>query len=319
LQHSTHAHDDALDDNEYDQPIAHAARHRKSAPRHRLTEFSEGEQIVNAITMTYHPALYEEGWLKSSLRDFYTQHYISDVLALVKGGKEASVYCCAAHPRLETDVLAAKVYRPRMFRNLRNDKMYREGRSLLTDDGRPVKPTDDRLLRAVGKKTAFGVQVEHTSWLMHEYTTLRRLFDAGARVPEPIAACENAILMRYIGDINRAAPTLQGVTIPTEEAPALFAKVMESVELMLSMGFIHGDLSAYNILYWEGEITLIDFPQVTDSYANRNADFILKRDITRVCEYFARYGVACDPAEILRDLWDRYIADQREAYLTDMP
>jgi len=80
---------------------------------------------------------------------------------------------------------AAKVYRPREFRNLRNDKMYREGRPILTAAGRRVKKTDHRLLRAVGKKTEFGVQVEHTSWLMYEYTTLKQLHDAGAAVREP--------------------------------------------------------------------------------------------------------------------------------------
>ena len=32
---------------------------------------------------------------------------------------------------------------------------------------------------------------------MHEYTTLERLYQAGAAVPQPIAAAENAILMSY--------------------------------------------------------------------------------------------------------------------------
>ncbi len=309
---------DQTDDEHDDLPLAHAARHRKPAPRKHWTEFSEGEQLLDAFTMTYRPARYEEGWLKSSLRDLFTQQYISDVLALVKGGKEASVYRCAAHPRMGMEWLAVKVYRPRMFRNLRNDKMYREGRAILTSDGRPVKPTDDRLLRAVGKKTDFGVQVEHTSWLMYEFTTLQRLHAAGASVPAPVATAENAILMGYVGDAQRAAPTLHETTIPAEEASTIFAEVMRNIELMLELGIIHGDLSAYNILYWEGAITLIDFPQVTDSYANRSADFILRRDITRVCDYFARCGVACDSAAILHDLWERYVAPHREAFLPDV-
>ena len=68
---------------------------------------------------------------------------------------------------------------------------------------------------------------------------------------------------------------------------------------MLQNGMIHGDLSAYNILYWEGEITLIDFPQVTDSRGNTHARDILARDVTRVCEYFADQGVDNDPQEHL--------------------
>ena len=76
---------------------------------------------------------------------------------------------------------------------------------------------------------------------------------------------------------------------------------------MLEHDMIHEDLSAYNILYWGGEITLIDFPQVTDVRTNNRAYGILKRDITRVCQYFARQGVRCDADGIMEELWARYV------------
>jgi RIO kinase 1 len=75
---------------------------------------------------------------------------------------------------------------------------------------------------------------------------------------------------------------------------------------MLQDGWIHGDLSAYNILYWEDGITLIDFPQVTDCHSNSQARFILERDITRVCEYFSGQGARCDAEAIFKALWRRY-------------
>mgnify|MGYP000925870685 CR=1 FL=1 len=59
---------------------------------------------------------------------------ITDVLHQVKGGKEATVYCCAAHPSTGVDLIAAKVYRPREFRQLRNDAQYRQGRRILSDE-----------------------------------------------------------------------------------------------------------------------------------------------------------------------------------------
>jgi RIO kinase 1 len=185
--------------------------------------------------------------------------------------------------------------------------MYREGRVILTSDGRPVKKTDHRLVRAIGKKTDFGVQAEHTSWLMYEFTTLQRLHRAGAAVPEPVAANDNSILMAYVGDERMAAPTLSEVNLSREEAPHLFQEALRNIELMLQHGMIHGDLSAYNILYWEGEITLIDFPQVTNSQNNRQARFILQRDVTRICDYFAQQGVTRNPRAIANDLWQRYV------------
>lgn len=258
------------------------------------------------IETTYKPSRFEASWLLSSLKSFYDQNFITDVLAHVKGGKEASVYCCQGQSAFGLNLVAAKVYRPRQFRNLRNDQMYREGRAVLTSEGRVAKNSDQRLMRALGKKTAFGVQVQHTSWLMYEYTTLDQLYRAGAAVPKPIAASENAILMGYVGEALRAAPTLSEVRLETEEAIPLFTEAMRNIEVMLQQKMIHGDLSAYNILYWEGKITLIDFPQVTNSGNNSNARFILQRDITRVCEYFALQGVLCNPAAEFERLWTLY-------------
>ena len=282
--------------------------HPKKTTNQVVAEIAATTGIEGEFTTTYRPGRYETGWLLNSVRPFYEQEQISDILAQVKGGKEANVYCCQAHPVMGLDLLAVKVYRPRRFRNLRNDSQYRQGRKLLATDGYPVKDRDHRLTRAVKKKTAFGVQVLHTSWLMHEFNAMARLFRAGAAVPEPIASSENAILMTYIGDRNAAAPTLNGVNLARPEAGRLFQIVLDNIELMLQHDLIHGDLSAYNILYRAGEITLIDFPQVVDSRGNSEAYFILQRDISRVCEYFMAQGLDCDPDAILDDFWGRYVA-----------
>lgn len=298
-------------------PMQHdrqARRKRKPKPVHNpkrsyeevVEEIAETVGLEGGFKTTYQPGPFEEGWLLESLRTFYTQALIQDVLAQVKGGKEASVYRCVGNPSITGELVAAKVYRPRMFRNLRNDKLYREGRPILKANGKAVKTTDHRLMRALGKKTAVGVQAEHTSWLMHEYTTLQKLHRAGAAVPRPFAASDNAILMGYCGDWHEAAHTLNEVELSPVEASALFDEVLRNIELMLRLNVIHGDLSAYNILYWEGEITLIDFPQVTDQAVNPSAGFILERDITRICQYFSEQDVDCDAAAIFHELWSRW-------------
>jgi RIO kinase 1 len=299
-------------------PASPKAVHRPRKDRGAVVaEVAEASGLEAGFNPSYRPSRYEEGWLVQSLSYFYDQHLITDVLAVVKGGKEATVYCCAAHPLTGESLFAAKVYRPRQFRSLRNDKMYREGRTILTADGRAVKKTDHRTMRAIGKKTAFGVQVEHTSWLMYEYTTMERLYAAGAAVPRPFAVAENAILMSYFGDANLAAPPLSDVRLERDEVETLFAEVVRNIELMLAHHLIHGDLSAYNILYWDGKITLIDFPQVTNSDTNPKAYAILRRDVTRVCEYFGRQGIRCDPNALTRELWARYTEQQPGEQVTD--
>lgn len=292
------------------------ANHRpKKAHSQIIAELTDDTSDVElGFNTTYKPSRYEAGWLLSSLYSFYDEGLITDVLALVKGGKEASVYLCQAHPAVGTDLLAAKVYRPRMFRNLRNDKMYRQGREILVAGGNPAGRDSGYIERAIRNRTPFGLQAAHTSWLMYEFTAMERLHEAGAAVPRPIAPGDNALLMSYHGDEQTAAPTLNTVDLEPDEARELFQEVMRNVDLMLQHDLIHGDLSAYNILYWApegapGEITLIDFPQVVNLHANVKARLILQRDIQRVCEYFGRQGVACHPDAIMDDFWRRYVGE----------
>ena len=75
---------------------------------------------------------------------------------------------------------------------------------------------------------------------------------------------------------------------------------------MLDQERVHGDLSAYNILYWEGKISLIDFPQAINPHRNPNAYPIFQRDVKRVCDYFSAQGVRVDPITLAEELWTRH-------------
>ena len=272
----------------------------------RLADDAQADTLALSFNPTYKPSKYEGGWLVQALNSFYDRALITDVLGLVKGGKEASVYRCAAHPSTGVELLAAKVYRPRQFRSLSNDALYKEGRPVIDSSGRAFKKTDHREMRALGKKTTYGLQLAHTSWLAYEFTTLHRLFEAGAAVPRPVASADNAILMGFQGDESLAAPALIEVGLELGEARRLFDEVIQNVRLLLSLGYVHGDLSAYNILYWKGRITLIDFPQVVSVEGNRQALDILRRDVARVCAYFDRQGVDCDPESLAWELWSTH-------------
>lgn len=306
-----HDYEAQFDPMQYDRQ---ARRKRKPQIKHQpkktrqlvLEEIADVDGLEGGFQTTYRPGPFEAGWLLEALRTFYDQALITDVLARVRGGKEANVYCCAAHATTGETWLAAKVYRPRMFRNLRNDQLYREGRALINADGKEVKERDKRMLKAVAQKTAIGAQMQHTSWLQYEYRALQTLHAAGAAVPKPFAAGENGILMGYVGEMHAAAPTLSDVALDGDEAAALFNAVLRNIDIMLQHGIVHGDLSAYNILYWDGAITLIDFPQMIDVRANHQAAALLRRDLERVGDYFSTQGVRCDAEGLFRRLWQRY-------------
>ncbi len=259
------------------------------------------ENQPDSFDFSYNASRHEHVWIRASLGNFYEEHWFDDVLRLVKGGKEASVYQCLGNHTTGADFIAAKVYRPRMFRNLRKDHVYREGREDLDADGNAI--TDDGMLHAIHKRTTWGKELLHSSWIEYEYKALETLYAAGADVPRPYARGNNAILMEYLGNANAAAPTLNSVELDRDEAGDLFQRVLRNIEIMLNHNLVHADLSAYNILYWDGQLTLIDFPQAIDPLVNHNAYRIFERDVTRICEYFQRQGVPSNPREIAANMW----------------
>ncbi len=301
---------------EWEKDLDSRPRSRHAASIKRRNERAEATMILvesnenteGGFNPTFHASRHEHEWILTYLGPFYHDHLITDVLRQVKGGKEATVYCCTAHPDTGRTLIAAKVYRPRMFRNLRNDAVYRQGRAVLDAGGKVVH--DRRELIALQKNSAFAQQARQTSWLMTEYETLRRLYEAGAAVPLVLAHSENAILMEYLGEAEMAAPVLNQVRLTADEAPALFDQIIGNIGLFLAHDLIHADLSAHNILYWQGAVKIIDFPQAVPASQNPEAFTLLLRDVERICQYFARYNVPADPLRITMDFWTRYELDQ---------
>src|SRR5438309_7575984 len=112
--------------------------------------------------------------VQAALDFFYTEGLITEVLYTVKSGKEATVYCCQAHPSTGMELLAAKIYRPRNHRGFKNDAVYQEGRVI----------TNGQIRRAVQKKSRFGRQMQFGMWVNHEFEVLTALYRAGADVPQ---------------------------------------------------------------------------------------------------------------------------------------
>ncbi len=303
-------HDTSVD---FDQDIEieyriHQRERRKEA-KFKETQRARAKLAEDKAPETFNPSyagsLYEHAWLLNYLGPFYDDQVITDVLRQVKGGKEATVYCCQAHPVTGTDLIAAKVYRPRMFRQLRNDAVYRQGRETIGEEGKEVRKRREKL--AMKKKTDFGQILRHITWVSNEYETLRRLHSAGADVPRPFAQSDNAILMEFLGSEKFPAPALSQVRLAPRRAHVLFDQLLHNVELMLAHDRIHADLSAFNVLYWDEQVKIIDFPQAVDPYVNPKAEMLLARDIQRLCDYFARYGIEANADAIARDLWSRHV------------
>lgn len=231
---------------------------------------------------------------EDTFEHFLGEGLITEVIRPIRSGKEASVHLCRANRSMTgEDLLALKTYHPLDRRDFRDESIYR--------DGEWIK--ERRIRAALEKKTRFGREVQGALWVHREWETLRMLAEDGAPVPRPIASTEDAILMTYVGDEGTTAPQLHRVRPSIEEARDLFDQLVRTIERFLYRDVIHGDLSPYNVLVWEGRATVIDLPQAVDPRKNRHAAGLLERDVRRICEHFARFGVRSSPARLSADLW----------------
>lgn len=248
-------------------------------------------------------AEYESEVAEAALDEFVAEGIVTEILHVIKRGKEAGAYLCRVDTSLGAEFAVAKVYHERSRRNFAKDGAYHEGRVILNGQVR----------RAIAARTEVGLQAQGAMWVDHEFQTLSDLHYAGADVPEPFYSTERAILMEYVGGELGPAPQLQQAQLERDEAVALFERLLWNVELFLSYNLVHADLSPFNVLYGEGRAVVIDFPQAVDPRFNRHARALLERDVANLGRYFAKYGVHFDAERHAAQLWEwwRYGAGSR--------
>lgn len=232
--------------------------------------------------------------------EFFAEGLISDVLAQLKSGKEATVFVCRPGPAPDVagaELLAVKCYRDRLGRGFQNRAAYMHGRYI----------GDARAARAVANKSRFGHHAAESMWVTQEFEMLCRLHAAGADVPQPFAASEASILMEFVGDESGPAPQLREFRPTTMEAHDLLGRMIWNIERFLASNVIHGDLSPYNALVRNARPVIIDLPQAVDSRTNANARELLFRDVDRVCRHFERFGATANAEKISSDLWQRFL------------
>ena len=87
-----------------------------------------------------------------------------------------------------------------------------------------------------------------------------------------------------VEDARRLAPLLRGIRLDKEESQRALDDLLRNIEIMLACELVHGDLSSYNVLWWQGQLKIIDLPQArSDSSGPR-------RDGARAPPLTARVG-----------------------------
>ena len=229
------------------------------------------------------------------LLDVFSKH-IDAVLHRINDGKEATVYLCRGTEVVQGRALAAKVYRDRRFRGFANNSEYLDANRI----------GDRRLAKAVRQRSRVGKRAAQRIWVNREWQALQMLHGEGVSVPQPIDHTAEAVLMEFIGDEGGAAPVLAHVRMDREEAGRLWQQLLREVEILLDCGLVHGDLSAYNVLYHQGRLRIIDLPQVVQLDDAVDVWTLFARDLENISAYFSRQGLTLDPLGEAIRLWSIY-------------
>lgn len=218
------------------------------------------------------------GWVVTELAAADTE------LGVLKTGKEADVHLIRREvpDTGRSCLLAAKRYRSNEHRMFHRDAGYLEGRRMRRS----------REMRAMANRTAFGRNLIAERWTVAEFAALSQLWSVGAPVPYPVQRSGTELLMEFLGDADGgAAPRLAELRPDADELADLWRQLVAALELLASQGMVHGDLSAYNLLVHNGQVMLIDLPQIVDVVANPRGPEFLARDVANVMGWFRARGL----------------------------
>ncbi|HWH07917.1 MAG TPA: serine protein kinase RIO [Candidatus Thermoplasmatota archaeon] len=134
-------------------------------------------------------------------------------------------------------------------------------------------------------------------WAQKEYKNLQRYFEAGVRVPNPVAWRQNVLLMEFVGDGGTPAPRLKDA--PPEDPAKAYETLTAQYRLGVEEGsLVHGDFSEFNVLNNGGDLVVIDVAQAVLLHHPMARD-LLVRDAKNLSAYFRKLGVKRTAEETL--------------------
>ncbi|MDD9953335.1 MAG: serine protein kinase RIO [Candidatus Woesearchaeota archaeon] len=192
-----------------------------------------------------------------------SQGHFDELTQTISPGKEAVVFAASKGE----DTVAVKIYRletagfSKMFSYIRVDPRYQD-------------------LKNRARQVIFA-------WVEREYRNLLLAREAGLRVPMPIVHKDHVLVMEHVG-FSHAAPLLKDA--PPDDPEKFAAECFEMVAKFKKAGYVHGDLSEYNILNDNEEPVFIDFSH-SISVKAPNSQELYDRDMKTLTRYFTRLGV----------------------------
>ncbi|MBY9020098.1 MAG: serine/threonine protein kinase [Candidatus Lokiarchaeota archaeon] len=211
-----------------------------------------------------------------ALHTLVEKKIIGQLGPLIGKGKESDVYGCMND---NEDIFALKIYRigRTSFKNIKNLRSFLGNR-------------------------------KHASWLYinrlaakKEFEALNKIYELKLNTPKPIGFNRHIIVMSYLRGKELAYH--RSIKNPNK----LFNKIIKQVKIVYQKAkMIHGDLGEFNIVVDNKDnILIIDWLQWVPS-DHPNANSLLERDISNVCNFFKKkYNIESNPLDIIQSFGNK--------------
>ena len=201
-------------------------------------------------------------------------HFDEETLSPLSTGKEANVFTAER----DREIVVVKIYR---LETCNFKKMF----EYIKQDPRYISLAKRR------REIIFA-------WAQREYRNLLLARKAQTRTPLPLTFMKNILVMSLVGNLSPAHKMKDDLP----RHPSLFFKdLVSNVKKFYQAGFVHGDLSKFNVLNWNQKPVLIDFSQAGPLTAP-NSEEMLLRDVHNVSEFFKQFDLKIDEKKVLKEI-----------------
>jgi RIO kinase 2 len=249
--------------------VEHGMRFSKWVNREKLPDYSglTAEEIEYRLDRCMTRDLIERKTIQYEGHKLTAEGY--DALALHTFAERDTIQGVGAPLGVgkESDVFEVQSYRPFAL------KFHREGYTNF---------------RRVDREREYTADHHHVSWLYtarkaaeREYEVLETLYPDVA-VPRPIDQNRHAIVMEKLSGVELARARLD-----EDQVIGVLDLVLRELADAYSAGYVHADMSEYNVAVSESGVTIFDWPQAVPT-DHDNARELLERDIENVLGYFRR-------------------------------
>jgi len=175
----------------------------------------------------------------------------------------------------ESDVFEVRSYQPMAL------KFHREGVTNFREVRREREYTADR---------------DHVSWMYtarkaaeREYETLEALYP-DVSVPRPVDHNRHAIVMEKMSGVE-----LSQARLDSGQVTGVLDLLLEEMQTTYAEGWVHGDMSEYNVFVDSDGVTIFDWPQAVPT-DHENSEALLRRDVENLLGHFERKYPSETPA-----------------------